>query len=902
MNRNRFKRAEELFGQAVELSPAEREAFLERECSGDDALRREVESLLTADESAGDEFMKRSPDPGEIEAPDRGASLVGDRVDRYRVLRKIGEGGMSEVYLAVRADDEYQKRVALKVIRHGLDREDILRRFRTERQILAGLDHPNIAKLLDGGTTDDGLPYFVMDFIDGMPIDEYCDRSRLNVRERLELFSTVCSAVQYAHQNLVVHRDIKASNILVGPDGVPKLLDFGIAKLLKPDQFAEQVEYTATWIRPMTPRYASPEQIEGKPVTTASDVYSLGVLLYKLLTGHLPYDLDGRPSTELARLVIEHQPERPSQSAVRPVLELRTKTETDPDDLARARGLTREQLRRQLSGDLDNIVLMALRKEPQRRYGSVERFSEDIRRHLAGLPVEARKDTLGYRTAKFLRRNRLPVGAVAAFIVLLVGFSVAMAVLANRVAHERDQARRERDRAEQVVKFMKEIFELSDPFAEGEQRDVTAREILDGGAERVDRELDGQPLVQATLLDAIGTVYRNLGYYDRAEPLLRQAFKIRREVLGPDDPALAESLTHLGSVLSLKTDFDAARPLLQWAIDLRRSSLGANHPALAESLYEMGRLQSDSGDLEEAERLYREAIRIIEATTGDEAELTRLITHLGVVLGEKGDWPGTEAMYREVLKMRRHRYGNDHALVGESLSDLGAILGMQGKYDEAEPLLREALDVHRRNLEPGHPTVVEGLNNLAQLCRVTHRYDESELLFQEALDGCSEQLGKDNPKCVTVMANLALVLQAKGEYPRAELLAREALAIRRATFGDVHLDTGVSLRMLGNIVLDAGRPEEAQPLLRRSVEVLEAVLPDGHWSPADARSVLGECLVAEGRFEDAEPLLLAGYEGLVAARGAGHPRSRAALERIVALYDAWSKPAEAARYGALLGK
>jgi len=900
MDRDRFKRAEELFGQALDLPASEREAFLDQECSGDDVLRREVESLLTADGSAGDGFMKRPRDLSEVETPDRDASPIGDRVERYRVLRKIGEGGMSEVYLAVRADDAYQKRVALKIIRHGLDREDILRRFRTERQILAGLDHPNIAKLLDGGTTDDGLPYFVMDYIDGMPIDEYCDRSRLNVQERLELFRTVCSAVQYAHQNLVVHRDIKASNILVDSDGTPKLLDFGIAKLLKPDQFAEQVEYTATWMRPMTPRYASPEQIEGKPVTTATDVYSLGVLLYKLLTGHLPYDLDGRPPTELARLVVEHEPERPSVSATRPLTDLRTQTETDPDHLARARRMNPEQLRRRLSGDLDNIMLVALRKEPQRRYGSVERFSEDIRRHLDGLTVEARKDTVGYRTAKFLRRNRLAVGAVAAFVVLLVGFSVAMAVLANRVAHERDQARQQRDRAEQVVEFMTDIFELSDPFAEGEQRDVTAREILDGGAERVTRELDGQPLVQATMLDAIGSVFRNLGYYDRAEPLLRRALETRRELLGPEHPAVAESLTHLGSVLSLKGEIEGAEPLLQRAVELRRSTLGDDHPDLAESLFELGRLRRNTGELEAAEELYREAIRIVEATTGDEAELTSLITHLGVVLGEQGDIAGTESMYREILEMRRRRFGDDHALVGETLSDLGAILGMQGKYDEAEPLLREALAVHRRNLEPGHPTVVEGLNNLAQLCRVTRRYDESELLFQEALDGCRAQLGEENPKCATVMANLALVLQAKGDYSRAEQMARDALSIRRKTFGEAHLDTGVSLRMLGNIVLDAGRSEEAEPLLRQSVKVLDAALPEGHWSPADARSVLGECLVAEHRFEEAEPLLLNGYEALVAARGPDHPRSRKALERVIALYEAWPKPEEAARYRALL--
>ena len=621
----------------------------------------------------------------------------------------------------------------------------------------------------------------------------------------------MCSAVQYAHQNLIVHRDIKSSNILVDSDGVPKLLDFGIAKLVKPDQFAEQVEYTATWLRPMTPRYASPEQIEGKPVTTATDVYSLGVLLYKLLTGHLPYDLVGRPQTELARLVVEHEPERPSVSTARPLTDPHTKTETDSDHLARARRMNPEQLRRRLSGDLDNIVLVALRKEPQRRYGSVERFSEDIRRHLDGLPVEARKDTVGYRTTKFLQRNRLAVGAVAAFVVLLVGFSVAMGVLANRVSHERDQARQERDRAEQVVDFMTDIFELSDPFAEGEQRDVTAREILDGGAERVTQELGDQPLVQATMLDAIGTVFRNLGDYDRAEPLLRKALDTRREHLGPEDPAVAESLTHLGSVLCLKGEVDAAEVLIQRAVDLRRSTLGNDHPDLSESLFEMARLRRDTGELEDAERLYREAIRIVEATTGDEAELTRLMTYLGVVLSERGDILGTEEMYREVLEIRRRRFGNDHALVGESLSDLGAILGMQGKYDEAEPMLREAIEVQRRVLEPGHPAVVEGLNNLAQLFRVTRRYDESEQLFREALDSCRVQLGDGNPKCATVMANLALVLQAKGDYRGAEAMVRGAIAIRLDTIGAAHLDTGVAYRMLGNIVLDDGRSDEAEP-------------------------------------------------------------------------------------------
>jgi serine/threonine protein kinase len=432
---DRMKKIEKIFDGALQRSAAERAAFLDRACGDDDNLRREVEGLLAADSRAG-EFLEQPIAEHGIELRPQGSAPGGELVGAYRLLRRIGEGGMSEVYLAVRADDEYQKRVALKIIRQDLDREDMLRRFRTERQILAGLDHPNIAKLLDGGTTEGGLPYFVMDYIEGVPVDQYCDRGKLTLRERLELFRSVCSAVQYAHQNLVVHRDIKASNILVTSDGVPKLLDFGIAKLVKPDQFAQQAEYTATWLRPMTPRYASPEQVQGKLVTTASDVYSLGVLLYHLLTGHFPYRLEGRPPTELARLVVEEQPEKPSTAITRVETDPRARTRepVSADVVSKARRTQPPQLRRQLAGDLDNIVLMALRKEPQRRYASVEQFAEDTRRYLRGLPVLARQDTLGYRTSKFLRRNWLGVAVATGFVLLLVGFALTMVVQANRIA------------------------------------------------------------------------------------------------------------------------------------------------------------------------------------------------------------------------------------------------------------------------------------------------------------------------------------------------------------------------------------------------------------------------------------------------------------------------------------
>ncbi len=415
MRPERWQKIEELFQQATELPTDLRPSFIQRAAGHDPDLRQQLESLLSAHEKSGD-FLEDPAVPGGIgqalgrseEAPSRG------RIGPYKLLRRIGEGGMSQVHLAVRDDDQYQQLVALKIIRRGMDTQDLLSRFRRERQILAGLDHPNIAKLLDGGSTEDGLPYFVMDHIEGVPIDEYCDRGRLSVDERLRLFLQVCTAVVYAHQNLVVHRDLKARNILVTSDGTPKLLDFGIAKLLRPEQFPVPVEVTAANMRPMTPYYASPEQVQGKPITTASDVYSLAVLLYRLLTGHFPYRFEKWTPREVERLVLEQEPESPSAAVGRvesfPAPGGQGEQSITPQDVSRARRANPQQLRRKLAGDLDKIRLMALRKEPQRRYASVAQFAEDLRRYLAGEPVVAHRGTLRYRAAKFLRlaATRLP--------------------------------------------------------------------------------------------------------------------------------------------------------------------------------------------------------------------------------------------------------------------------------------------------------------------------------------------------------------------------------------------------------------------------------------------------------------------------------------------------------------
>lgn len=460
----RWARVKELFEAAVDLAPNERAALLSSECGGDDALRREIESLLDSDNQTDGFIEKPAFEIPRDLFPEAEESLAGRQFGAYQVIREIGRGGLGAVYLAARADDEYRKQVAIKLVRRGLDTEDILHRFRNERQILAQLDHPNIARLIDGGTTDDGLPYFVMEYVNGEPINAYCDANALATTERLTLFRKVCAAVTYAHQNLVIHRDLKPSNILVTPEGEPKLLDFGIAKLLSAGD--ELFTQTIPALRVMTPEYASPEQVKGDKIMTTSDVYSLGVLLYELLTGRRPYRLKTRTTEEISRAITEQEPERPSTA-----ISQRSDRNSPVSAIRNPKSLR---------GDLDNIVLMAMRKEPVRRYASVGQFSEDLRRHLTGLPVIARKDTVSYRASKFVNRHRIGVAAAALVLLSLLGGIVATLIQVQT-------ARRERAKAEAISGFLQRTLSAANPDRNpGSQ--PTVKDVLDDASKRLATE------------------------------------------------------------------------------------------------------------------------------------------------------------------------------------------------------------------------------------------------------------------------------------------------------------------------------------------------------------------------------------------------------------------------------
>jgi tetratricopeptide (TPR) repeat protein len=770
----------------LERPQEDRMALLAEACDGDGELRAEVESLL-AFEAESETFIEQ-PLFGRFADREEGLT-EGQRVGPYQVVREIGRGGMGAVYLAVRADEEFDHRVALKLVGQGTATE-IVRRFRAERQILAHLDHPNIAKLFDGGTTEDGRPYFVMEYVEGRPIDEACQG--LPLRQRLAMFREVCAAVHFAHQNLVVHRDLKPGNILVTADGAPKLLDFGIAKLLDPGLSDPAVSELG--LRPMTLSYASPEQVRQETITTASDVYGLGVLLHVLLTGRSPYAAEDRMALE--RAIVEGKTIRPSAAASSP---------------AEAR---------RLAGDLDTIVLRAMHIEPGRRYASAEQLAADIQRHLDGLPVLARKDTPGYRLGKFVRRHKLGVGAAAAGLLLVLGFSVTVTVLLQR-------AERERDRAAAVSGFMEDLFTIPDPGrSRGET--ITAREVLDRGRQEIAGNLEEAPETRAALLETMGRVYRRLGLLEPARELLTESLRVRRETLSEDHLDMASSLQNLALVLRQLQRDQEAEPLLAEAMAIRRRRGDIESPDYASGINDLAAISREKGEYDAAENLFKEALTLKKRLLGPENEDVALgLNNLAEVRHARGNLAAAEPLYREALAMRRRILGEPHPDVATSLNNLASLLEDRGDWTTAERLYREALAMRRKVLGNRHPKVAQSLNNLAFILVAEGHPQDAEPLGREALSIADELLAKGHPNRGVFLRNLATVLVAQEKGKEAEPLAREALAVFRASKSTPPWRIPDAESVLGSCLAAQGRFTEAEPLLLGSYPILKADPGDG---------------------------------------------------------------------------
>ncbi len=835
----RWARVKELFEAAVDLDPSARTALLDKECRDDEALRGEIESLLKSDEQTGG-FIEQPAFaiPHDLFSDKVEEPFAGRQFGAYQIIREIGRGGLGAVYLAARADDEYRKQVAIKVIRRGLDTDDIIRRFRTERQILAQLDHPNIARLIDGGTTDDGLPYFVMEYVNGQPINAYCDANALPTTERLKLFRKVCAAVTYAHQNLVIHRDLKPSNILVTQEGEPKLLDFGIAKLLSAGD--ELFTQTIPALRVMTLEYASPEQAKGDKIMTTSDVYSLGVLLYELLTGQRPYRLKTRTPGEIARAITEQEPERPSIAVAS----------------ASSRWSKGWKPKPHLRGDLDNIVLMAMRKEPARRYSSIGQFSEDIRRYLEGLPVRARKDTFAYRTSKFVNRHSIGVAAAALVLLSLIGGFVATLVQVRT-------ARRERAKAEAISGFLQKTLYASDPSMNLSGQS-TVKDILDDASKRLaTEELSDQPEVKAELQRIIGGSYLSLGQYDLAQQNLMAALQTQTQISGEDGVETLKTGVLMASLWAgAKGDYAKANKfylanLSRLRAEQKKGTVSADY--LRAALNGFALLRRAQGDSKEAESLLREQLALQPSVSPEQKSAAGVIRAiLALTQADQGKFDEAIKTVRERIEAIRRQKGNETPEVCASLTGLGSFLIEKGAFAEAEENLRTAETVYRK------------IYNAANM-----------------------QLG-DN---LRLQAQAFLALR---QHPEAEAKINATLEIYRAASGPQYVNYPTALMVQGMIYSQTGRTAEAEELLREAVRIRVENVPETHFLRATANGALGEFLTAQARFSEAESFLLASYESLKKSQAENSPRTRLALQRLANLYEAWNKPEQAAPYRALL--
>ncbi len=827
MERDRIERIERICYRAMTSPAAERPALLDRLCGDDPELRHEVESLLTADERAG-AFLDR-PILQTLAPP----PAAGSRIGPYQLQRVLGEGGMSVVFLAVRCDDEYRQRVALKIVGHGPATGGRLRRFRAERQILARLEHPNIARLLDGGTTAEGLPYFVMELVDGEPIDRYCDRHRLRVADRVRLFRDVCAAVHFAHRNLVVHRDLKPSNILITAEGDVKLLDFGIAKLLAPEPGDLDLHPTDTGLRAMTPEFASPEQLLGQPVTTASDVYTLGVVLYQLLTGHLPHRVEGRSPSRQIRAVLAAEAPRPSAAVGLDG----AGSETDSTEAAGARGVTPGALARLLRLDLDFVVQATMRLEPERRYASVAQLDEDLDRYLSGLPVRARRGKLLYLARKLLRRHRVAAAAAAGFLAAVLAFAGAL----HRQA---DQAAAERDRAEEAIRFVEQMLSAGDP-ATGPGEAATLRDALERGLQQL-TELQGHPLLRARLEHFLGSTFLNLGESETAAELLRAALDTRRLQLD-EHPDVVATLVELGYAHIDGGQYEQATALLTEARDLSARLFAHPHAQIADSLVALGWALELNGDFAAAEQQQRAALEMRLALFGDnDPAVADSLRALGGVRWQRGDDRDGESYYRRALTILEQTLGSEHPEVASVLNDLGVLLQERGDLHEAEPLLRRSIEVKRLRLGDHHPMVLNTRGTLAVVLRRKGELEAAETMARQVLAARIAALGEGHPAVVQSLLAVANILTER-ERPREarELFAR-ALRVARASLGPGHPITASVLTGFGRLELRAGEGERAEALLREAISIQSRALPSDHRDLVRSRWLLGAALASVG--------------------------------------------------------
>jgi serine/threonine protein kinase len=881
------------------------------------------------------------------------APIAPRQLGPYHILETLGDGGMGTVYKAEQRHP-LKRIVALKVIKPGFDTQEVIARFESERQALARMDHPHIAKVLDAGTTDLGRPYFVMEYVPGIPITTFADQQTLTIRQRLELFVQVCQAIAHAHSKALIHRDIKSGNVLAYlSDGQPRavVIDFGIAKALSGEKLVDFTLTSGAGMAIGTPHSMSPEQADGSPdIDTRTDVYSLGVLLYELLTGRKPFeirDLAKHALSEVLRIIREVDPPRPSEAL--------TSSGSEATVIAHSRNTRIQTLSSELRRELEWIPLKAMRKERSRRYSSPLTLAEDVENYLAGRPLTAGPESRIYRLRKFSRRNRTALTTAAIFAALLIGGTLfyiqsirteqqrtqaalierdAQATLAAQRADAEANARKE---AEAVAQFQTDMLATADPEQLLGDK-VTVLQAMQAAIQELDDgTLDDQPLVEAAVRNTIGVTLGALARYEEAEPNLRKALDLRRKALPADHSDIAISLNNLALLLGNQNQPAAAEPLYREALDIHRRALPAGHPKIADSLNNLASLLQEQNQPAEAEPLFRESLDIRrkslppghpdiaislnnlafilddqnkpaeaellirealdirqKAFPAGHPDIANSLGSLGSLLQEQNKLAEAETLYRQALAIRRKSLPPGHPDIATSLNNLAFLLDDQDKPAQAEPLFREAIDIYRKSLPPGHPTMATSLSNLALLLQEQNKLAEAEPLAREALDIRHKSLPPGHPDIATSLNNLATLLSDQNKPAEAEPLLRESLQINRTAYPPGHPDIATSLRNLATLLEDLGRPDEAEPLYREALDIRRTLGPAPREDVASAAYYLGSCLARLGRHPEALPLLRESLENREALFGPTDPRTRRSASGLARSFDALNHTTEAA--------
>lgn len=882
-----WKRVTALFHDALALPAAERQAFLEETCA-DEAIRNEVLDLLSTAESVPTYLDQ--PAAVALNIVPQAATLDPKHIGPYKVIRPLGRGGMGSVYLAERENASFVQRVAVKVVNRGLPNH-VMVRFRYERQILASLQHPHIAHLLDGGITEDGRPFLVMEYVDGVPITDYADSQHLSITERLDLFQTVCRAVQYAHQNLIVHRDLKPSNMLVMQDGVVKLLDFGISKLLDEEAQATlpiTVPLTEADHPMMTPEYAAPEQVRGEPITTATDTYQLGILLFELLVGKRPFVVQGRSRHAVEQAILDQAPTRPSMAVT-----LTDPTHEAPEDtaaLAKTRGgLTTEELRRQLKGDLDVIVLKALNKQPERRYGEVSALVEDIRRHRAGLPVMARPASMTYRVRKFVERNRV---GVATGLVVLLSLIVGLAgtIWQARVASQ------EREKAEIVSAYLTQLFSASNPW-EATTDSMTVRDVLDRGLAQLDTELRDNPLVRAEIMMVLGEVYVGLGSYTQADQLYQEALALQQTNGSSQSIEVAESLQKLAHLRKIQAAYPEADSLLSEALVRYQRTYGQSHFTIAQVHNNQGQVLQEQGRHTEAIPLFRDGLSMLDSTDlAHRKEWISLRQNLGAALHAERHLDEAERIYRTLLVELRALHGDVHPAIGLALNNLAGIVQDQGDWVEAEQLYRQTIAIDEATLGPEHTDVGIDLSNLAILLAGLDRFEEAEPLYRRAVTIFQKAFGPHHLHVFGDMMRHGLTLAELNRHLEAQAVLQEAQRVAEVAWGPNHRLRALAMLHETRSLHENDQHEAAFRTGETALSLVQPDLPPTHPRYAELQSYWGRILVEHGYHTRAETLLRKSYHTF--AENDHSDQAQRSLAVLLAVYEATGDTAAHTRYAA----